>query len=133
MGSYAKLWWLDAVGGILLSVYVITSWGATATGHIQNLSGQAATAEERNILLYLTMRFAKSIKQVQGLQAYHNGDKLLCEVDIILDQDMPLKDSHDLAESLQYVLESVPFVDRAFVHTDYIDKNLPTHMAQQEL
>lgn len=35
------------------------------------------------------------------------------------------------SESLQYVLESVPIVDRAFVHCDYASYNLPTHMEQQ--
>lgn len=35
------------------------------------------------------------------------------------------------SESLQYVLESVPIVDRAFVHVDYASYNLPTHMQQQ--
>lgn len=65
------------------------------------------------------MRFAKTIKQIQGLQVYHSGDKLNAEVDIVLDGSMSLKDSHDLGESLQYVLESVPVVDRAFVHLDY--------------
>ncbi len=35
------------------------------------------------------------------------------------------------SESLQYVLESVPIVDRAFVHVDYATYNLPTHMQQQ--
>ena len=99
------------------------------------------------------MRFAKTIKQIQGLQAYHAGDKLNVEVDIVLDASTPLKDSHDLrcvvpsiqffrhrppgltrrpnSESLQYVLESVPIVDRAFVHVDYATYNLPTHMEQQ--
>jgi hypothetical protein len=47
-------------------------------------------------VLYLTMRFAKTIKQIQGLQAYHAGDKLIVEVDIVLDASTPLKDSHDL-------------------------------------
>jgi len=48
------------------------------------------------IVLYLTMRFAKTIKQIQGLQAYHAGDKLNVEVDIVLDASTELKDSHDL-------------------------------------
>ncbi|CAG8981694.1 hypothetical protein HYALB_00006567 [Hymenoscyphus albidus] len=131
VGFYAKLWWLDALGGLLLSLFVIINWADTSAGHIRNLSGAAATADERNILLYLTMRFARTIKQIQGLQAYHAGDKLNVEVDIVLDENMSLRDSHDLGESLQYVLESVPFVDRAFVHSDYASWNLPTHMAQQ--
>ncbi|KAL8795784.1 MAG: hypothetical protein Q9195_001836 [Heterodermia aff. obscurata] len=83
------------------------------------------------ILLYLTMRFASTIRKIQGLQAYHAGDKLNVEVDIVLDEKMSLRDSHDLGESLQYVLESVPSVDRAFVHLDYSDWNLSNHMQQQ--
>ena len=77
------------------------------------------------------MRFASTIQKIQGLQAYHAGDKLNVEVDIVLDEGMSLRDSHDLGESLQYVLESVPNVDRAFVHLDYAERNLPSHMQQQ--
>src|ERR1700709_1846252 len=108
VGFYAKLWWLDALGGLLLSLYVIFNWAGTSSTHIRNLTGCAATADERNVLLYLTMRFAKTIKQIQGLQAYHSGDKLNVEVDVVLDEGTSLRDSHDLGESLQYVLESVP-------------------------
>lgn len=132
VGYFANVWWLDALGGILLSAYVIINWSRTSAEHIRNLTGASATADERNILLYMTMRFAKSIKRIQGLQAYHAGDKLNVEVDIVVDEHISLRDSHDLGESLQYVLESVPYVDRAFVHIDYTDYNFPTHMSQQE-
>ena len=130
-GFFLHVWWLDALGGLILSLVVMFNWSQTSLEHIKNLSGFSATADQRNVLLYLTMRFAKTIKQIQGLQAYHAGDKLNVEVDIVLDHSTPLKDSHDLSESLSYVLESVPIVDRAFVHTDYASWNLPTHMAQQ--
>lgn len=150
VGHYADVWWLDPLGGLLLSLFVIVNWSRTSATHIRNLTGAAATADERNILLYLTMRFAKTIKQIQGIEAYHAGDKLNVEVDIVVDENINLRDSHDLGESLQYVLgkcsngplkwksitnchpESVPYVDRAFVHIDYTGYNLPTHMSQQE-
>ncbi|KAF2004458.1 hypothetical protein P154DRAFT_519328 [Amniculicola lignicola CBS 123094] len=132
VGYFADIWWLDSLGGVLLSFYVIFNWSHTSLAHIRNLTGATASADERNILLYLTMRFAKTIKQIQGLQAYHAGDKLNVEVDIVLDESTSLRDSHDLGESLQYVLESVPYVDRAFVHLDYSGYNLPTHMSQQD-
>ena len=69
VGFYAQLWWLDALGGLLLSMFVIFNWAQTSAGHIRNLTGAAATADERNVLLYLTMRFAKTILKIQGLQA----------------------------------------------------------------
>lgn len=74
------------------------------------------------------MRFAHTVRRIQNLAAYHAGDKLNVEVDIVLDESMSLRDSHDLGESLQYVLESVPGVERAFVHADYWEGNLPSHM-----
>lgn len=132
VGYYLSIWWLDALGGLLLSLYVMFNWSRTTNTHIQHLTGAAAPAADRNILLYLTMRFAKTIQKIQGLQAYHAGDKLNVEVDIVVDESMTLRDSHDLGESLQYVLESVPNVDRAFVHLDYAGWNLPSHMEQQE-
>jgi len=131
VGSFLSLWWLDSLGGLLLSLYVITNWSRTSSTHIKHLTGAAADPDDRNILLYLTMRFAKTIKGIQGCQAYHTGDKLNVEVDVVLDEGTSLRDSHDLGESLQYVLESVPSVDRAFVHLDYKGWNLPSHLNQQ--
>jgi cation diffusion facilitator family transporter len=104
VGYFFEIWWMDALGGLLLSAYVILNWSSTSAEHIRNLTGASATADERNILLYMTMRFAKSIKRIQGIQAYHAGDKLNVEVDIVVDEHTALRDSHDLGESLQYVL-----------------------------
>lgn len=132
VGYYAQVWWMDPLGGVLLSLWVIINWSETSANHIKNLTGRAASADERNILLYLSMRFAKTIKQIQGLQAYHSGDKLIVEADIVVDENINIRDAHDLGESLQYVLESVPSVDRAFVHLDYASWNLPTHMSQHD-
>ncbi|KAL1998331.1 hypothetical protein VTN02DRAFT_6394 [Thermoascus thermophilus] len=127
VGTYAKLWPLDPLGGLFLSLYIMINWGRTANEHIAHLTGAAADPDERNVLLYLVTRFAQSIKYIQGLEAYHSGDKLNVEVDIVLDGNTNLHDSHDLGESLQYMIESIPTVDRAFVHLDYAYYNLPTH------
>lgn len=128
IGFYGRVWWLDATGGLLLSMVVILTWSQTSAHHVRNLTGFSAQPDERNLLLYLTMRFATAIRQIQNLRAYHAGDKLFVEVDIVLSASTPLKDSHDLSEVLTYFLESVPIVDRAFVHVDYTSYNAPTHM-----
>lgn len=110
---------------------VVITWSQTSAHHVRNLTGFSAEPDERNLLLYLTMRFASAIRQIQNLRAYHAGDKLFVEVDIVLSASTPLKDSHDLSEVLTYFLESVPIVDRAFVHVDYTSYNAPTHMLKQ--
>ena len=95
---------------------MIYNWSRTTNTHIRNLTGAAATADERNVLLYLTMRFAKTIKYIQGLQAYHAGDKLNVEVDIVLDE-------HTSA----YCPTTIPFLRRMLLqHLDsLISPNLP--------
>lgn len=133
IGFYGRIWWLDALGGLLLSLFVVLQWSQTSAHHVRNLTGFSAQPDERNLLLYLTMRFATAIRQIQNLRAYHAGDKLFVEVDIVLSANMPLKDSHDLSEVLTYFLESVPIVDRAFVHVDYTSYNIPTHMPRQSV
>jgi divalent metal cation (Fe/Co/Zn/Cd) transporter len=108
------------------------SWASTAGEYIRRLTGAAASPTDHSILLYMTMRFSNAILKIQDLKAYYVGDKLNVEVDLVVDEGLSLRDSHDLGESLQYILESVPTVDRAFAHLDYDPWNLPSHMNQQE-
>ncbi|KAH8688843.1 putative cation diffusion facilitator [Talaromyces proteolyticus] len=128
IGSFANLWFLDPLGGLLLSLYVIGNWAGTAREHIAHLTGAAASPGDRSVLLYLVMRFATCIRWIQNLEVYHSGDRLTVEVDIVLDESISLHDSHDIGESLQHMLENVGSVDRAFVHLDYAEYNLPTHV-----
>ncbi|KAJ5272322.1 hypothetical protein N7478_007447 [Penicillium angulare] len=130
IGAFARLWYLDPLGGVFLSVYIMWNWGQTASDYIVRLTGAAASATDHSILLYMTMRFSRVILKIQDLKAYYAGDKLNVEVDLVVDERTSLRDSHDVGESLQYILESVPTVDRAFVHLDYDEWNLPSHMNQ---
>ncbi|PWY90203.1 hypothetical protein BO70DRAFT_377369 [Aspergillus heteromorphus CBS 117.55] len=132
IGSFTNTWFLDPLGGLLLSLYIIYNWSATASEHIGHLTGTAASPKDHSILLYMTMRFSKVILKIQDLKAYYAGDKLNVEVDIVLEPKTRLQDSHDVGESLQYMVESIPTVDRAFVHIDYDPWNIPSHMNQVE-
>ncbi|KAL4897191.1 hypothetical protein BDV59DRAFT_85842 [Aspergillus ambiguus] len=132
IGSFTGTWFVDPLGGLLLSLYIIWNWGGTAAEHIRHLTGAAASPTDHSVLLYMTMRFSKSILNIQNLKAYYAGDLLNVEVDIVLEEKTSLRDSHDVGESLQYMIESVPTVDRAFVHLDYDPWNIPSHMNQRE-
>lgn len=128
MGSVFSIWQLDALGAMLLSIYVVYSWGAVAMEHIDNLAGAAADPPDREQILYLCTRFSERIKYITVLNAYHAGDRLMVEVDILPDASLSVRDSHDLAESLQYALETLPYVERAYVHVDYRRDNFSGHL-----
>ena len=112
---YSGVWWIDAVGGLVLSIYTISKWSYACFDHIRVIIGQPATGDDYTVLLYLTMRFSTSIKQIQHLRAYHSGDKLHVDVAIALEAETTLRDSHALVESLQYFMEMIPKVERAHV------------------
>ncbi|KAJ5223255.1 hypothetical protein N7468_007797 [Penicillium chermesinum] len=130
IGAFFRLWYMDPLGGLFLSCYIMWNWGQTAGDYIRRLTGAAASATDHNILLYMTMRFSRVVRKIQDLKAYYAGDKLNVEVDLVVDEGTSLRDAHDVGESLQYILESVPTVDRAWVHLDYSEFNLPSHLNQ---
>lgn len=52
--------------------------------------------------MFLAWRFSPVVNAYKNLQAYHAGDGVWVEVDILLDPKVNLKHAHDLAELMQY-------------------------------
>nr|CAG8441497.1 7353_t:CDS:2 [Entrophospora candida] len=73
----------------------------------------------------------EKILQVDTCRAYHSGYKLFVEIDIVMDRDTPLWESHDVGEGLQNKLEKLTNVDRAFVHVDYESSHKPEHQKEE--
>ncbi|KAK9465020.1 cation efflux family-domain-containing protein [Lipomyces arxii] len=127
-GYFLNFWWLDPLGALLLSVYIIQQWVETTFEHIRNLTGVSGDSVDKQVIIYLCMRFAERIRQVTSCNIYHAGDRLHAEIDIVVDDSLTLRDSHDLGEALQYAIETLPVVERAFVHIDYRDDNFAGHI-----
>ncbi|ORX46131.1 hypothetical protein DM01DRAFT_1410782 [Hesseltinella vesiculosa] len=119
VGNYAKLPWLDPLGAIILSIYIIYEWMRILMDNIKRLTGKAASTEDLKQLTYMAYRFSTKIQAVDTVRAYYNGDRLLVEIDIILPPECPLHEAHDVGEALQDALELLDNVERAFVHLDY--------------
>ncbi|CDS06016.1 hypothetical protein LRAMOSA08544 [Lichtheimia ramosa] len=115
-GSWA---WLDPLGAILLSIYIIYEWMVLLLENIRRLTGHAASTDDLRQLTYMAYRFSHKVVAVDTVRAYHVGDRLLVEVDIVLPPECPLHEAHDVGEALQDALEMLEHVERAFVHLDY--------------
>jgi len=50
-----------------------------------------------------------------------------------MDPNDTLRSTHDVAEELQTKLESLPNVERAYVHVDYETSHAPEHFLKKEL
>ncbi|KAI7876815.1 cation efflux family-domain-containing protein [Mucor mucedo] len=100
-GNWMGWNWLDPVGAILLSIYIIYEWMHVLLENIRRLTGQAASTDDLKQLTYMAYRFSKKITAIDTVRAYYVGDRLMVEIDIVLPPDAPLRDCHDLGEALQ--------------------------------
>lgn len=114
-----ELRYLDPIGAILISIYIMVNWWKTGYGQIKLLTGYTAKPMFLSKLTWICLNHDKNIKQIDTVRAFYFGNNFLVEVDIVLPEDMSLKQAHDIGESLQQKLERLAEVERAFVHLDY--------------
>jgi cation diffusion facilitator family transporter len=123
-------WWIDPVGALLLAVFTIFEWSRTVLENAESLVGQAAPSEFIRKITFITLSHDDRIQHIDTVRAYRFGEKYFVEVDIELPEDMHLRKAHDIGESLQYRLELLPEVERAYVHLDYETTHHPEHTVQ---
>ncbi|ORY07725.1 hypothetical protein K493DRAFT_310109 [Basidiobolus meristosporus CBS 931.73] len=120
-------WWIDPVGALIVALVILRSWTSTAYENIQLIVGKSADANFLKKVTYIALTHHPKVLQVDTCRAYHAGNNMLVEVDIVMSPDTPLSESHDIGESLQIKLETLPNVERAFVHVDYETSHQPEH------
>lgn len=113
------VWYVDPIGAILIGLLILFSWAANAFDHVWLLVGKSAPKDFISKLIYLVVTHDTRIEKVDTCRAYHAGQKYYVEVDIVMDQDLPLKITHDVSQTLQRKLEGLGDVERAYVHVDY--------------
>jgi cation diffusion facilitator family transporter len=133
VGGSKLVWWLDPMGAIILSVLISCLWLHTAYEEFQLLIGITADTETLQLITYVSMTHSDAIKQIDTVRAWHSGPRLVVEVDIVMDPEDTLRATHDVAEELQMKLESLPDVERAYVHVDFETTHKPEHFLKKEL
>lgn len=128
VGYKANLWWFDPVGAALLSLFIIYDWAETSIENVTRLTGSAADDRVHRKMLYLAYRFTPVVSGLKRVTAYHAGDGIWVEMDVLLEEKTPLRRAHDIAETLQYCCEALGEVDRAFVTTDYATQGPSGHI-----
>ena len=83
---------------------------------IQLIVGKTADPAFLKKLTYIALTHHRKILQVDTCTAYHAGNNLFVEVDVVMSPDTPLMVSHDISESLQVRLA---FFFCLLVHKDF--------------
>ena len=90
------------------------------------LTGHTANPNFLSKITWICLNHHEDIVLIDTVRAFHFGTNFLVEVDIVLPENMSLKESHNIGESLQQKLEKFPTVERAFVHLDYETTHHPS-------
>ncbi|KAL2795794.1 hypothetical protein BJX66DRAFT_301383 [Aspergillus keveii] len=133
VGGSKLRWWIDPMGAIILSVLISGLWLHTAWNEFQLLVGVTADTKMQQLITYISMTHSPMITAIDTVRAYTSGPRLVVEVDIVMDPEESLRATHDVAEELQMKLESLPDVERAYVHVDYETTHKPEHNLKKEL
>jgi divalent metal cation (Fe/Co/Zn/Cd) transporter len=126
-GYEHSLWFMDPIGGILISLYICARWTTVCHEQFILLLGQSAPRAFLSQLTYLAMIHDERILKVDTVLAYRLGSKYHCEVHIVLPADMPLKVAHDIGESLEQNIEKIEDVELAWVHLDFEWSHVAEH------
>ncbi|KAI9712855.1 MAG: hypothetical protein M1820_001477 [Bogoriella megaspora] len=119
LGRVLNVWWLDPVGAALLSLYIIYDWADTCLQNINRLTGAAVPDRLWQKLMLLAYRFSPVLDGYKTLTAYHAGDGVWVEIDVIMNENEKVHRAHGLEE-----------VDRAFVTVDYASQGPTGHATE---
>ncbi|KAG8159236.1 hypothetical protein KVR01_010897 [Diaporthe batatas] len=133
VGGSKLIWWIDPAGAIVISVIISFAWLRTAFTEFLLLVGVVASVETQQLITYVCCTHSPAIRQIDTVRVYHSGPRLIAEVDVVMDPNESLQETHDVAEDLQFKLESLPDVERAYVHVDYETDHKPEHFFKKDL
>mmetsp|Transcript_44164 Transcript_44164/g.138734 ORF Transcript_44164/g.138734 Transcript_44164/m.138734 type:complete len:331 (-) Transcript_44164:204-1196(-) len=120
------LWWIDPAGAVIISLYIIYSWVDTGREQVEMIVGKAAEPEFLESIRIMTENHHSTLL-CDIIRAYHFGPKFLVEVEVVLPETTPLRRSHDIGMELQWKIEALDEVERAFVHIDYQTREYDEH------
>ncbi|KAI0003616.1 hypothetical protein F4779DRAFT_601213 [Xylariaceae sp. FL0662B] len=133
VGGSKLVWWIDPMGAIILSLLISCIWLRTAFQEFLLLVGVVASIEMQQLITYVCLTHSSAIQGIDTVRVYHSGPRLIAEIDIVMDPDASLRATHDVAEALQFKLEDLPDVERAYVHVDYETTHKPEHAYKKDL
>jgi len=125
-----NLWWVDAAGAILISSVIVVRWWNVGAEQVHKLVGLTAPPE----FIEQIVEIARKLNvDVDCTRAYFCGSRYHVEMEVVMDGNTPLTESHDISLAIQHKIEKLPEVERAFVHVDYAKRDGLEHKVERVL
>lgn len=126
LSTYFAMPYADPVGAILISIYIVFSWLTLGKEQVDMLIGRSADDSFVQSITVIAETSAPGML-LDKLTAYHFGPKFLVELEMVMPEHTPLRESHDAGISLQHAVERLELVERCFVHIDYAKREVDDH------
>ena len=118
-----QMWFADSVGALIVAFFIMHSAIEIAAPGLHQLVDRGANPEVLVNLRSLALSHPKVIS-LHGLRSRYVGSDLHVDVHIVVDDQMTLKDAHDVAEEVeQLLIDSDENVVDALVHIDPYNAN----------
>lgn len=108
---------LDPAAGALVALWIFRAVFFTARENLGYLTGAGADEDLREKILN-TVRSIKGVENVHHIITEYAGPRLVVEMHINVDGETTLNRSHEISDQAIAELESLPEVDRAYVHVE---------------
>ncbi len=99
-------WWPDPAGAKLIASVTIVTWIGTIRSEFLQLCGLGASPSLEQEIVFLILRPSDLILKVDTVHAYHWGENLFVELDIVMAPERTLGEVHDVSQELREKLES---------------------------
>uniref|UniRef100_K3WTQ6 Uncharacterized protein n=1 Tax=Globisporangium ultimum (strain ATCC 200006 / CBS 805.95 / DAOM BR144) TaxID=431595 RepID=K3WTQ6_GLOUD len=129
--SDEDLWYVDALGAIVIFLLIMFAWAKMGKEQVAQLVGVSASEEFMTEVKELCASHHPTMS-LDIMRAYHFGSKYLVELEVVVPADMTVKMAHDIALQLQFKVENLEDVERAFVHVDYKSRDYDEHVVSRE-
>jgi len=125
-------WWVDPMGGLVISLWIIGRWLGMVKEQVDKLVGKSAPPEfVQKVEAVVEAHHAQL--ELDVVRIYYFGSRFVVEVEVVLPWDMNLLTSHDLCLNLQHKIEALEEVERCHVHADYMKRDAPEHKPEREV
>ncbi|MEZ4387619.1 MAG: cation diffusion facilitator family transporter [Candidatus Krumholzibacteriia bacterium] len=118
LGAMLGLTWLDSLGALVISAFVLREgWRLTH----QNVLALMDTQPERDVLRNMreTAFQTPGIREVRELRVRQRGSVYHADLRVAVDPDLSVAEAHDLAHAVELALRGeFPELSRVFVHVE---------------
>jgi len=113
----------DHIAGLLIGAWIIYSGTSLGYKNLKYLMGHVPPKD----IIQSIEREALQIPGVKGIndfRAHYVGDVVHVEIHIEVNEQLSIKDAHEIGITVRDRLESLPSIQKAFIHIDPIS-NIP--------